>query len=216
MNVELLREGARAFGLELDDAAIERFGRYMAELVRWNRTINLTAITRPDQIVGKHFVDCLSLVPLLEPGERLLDIGSGAGLPGLVVALVRPDHAITTLDAVEKKVRFQRHVCRMLVLERVEVLHGRVEQLALQRSGAYNLVTSRAFRDIERFVQLAVPLVRPGGRLIAMTAGDGVAAEQLIDQLGARYGLEHLQSIRYRLPLGMGERALQVMRRNQL
>lgn len=213
MNAELLQQGAQSFGIELDHAMLERFKVYMHEMERWNRTINLTAITEPDQIVGKHFVDSLSMVPLLRQGERMLDIGSGAGFPGLVVAMVRPDVFVTTLDASQKKIHFQRHICRLLSLKQVKALHGRVEQLADQRLEGYDLVTSRAFRDPRRFVQLATQLVRPGGRLVAMTAGNDSGDKQVTEDLCACYNLEYSDTLQYCLPSGMGRRALLVMRR---
>lgn len=216
MNTELLLEGARGFGLELDATAIGRFRQFMAELQRWNRSINLTAITRPDEIVCKHFVDSLSIVPLLAPGERLLDIGSGAGLPGLAVAILRHDVTITSLDAVDKKVRFQRHICRLLGLRQVEVLHGRVEGLAVQQAEEYDVVTSRAFRDVGRFAQLAHRLVRPGGRLLAMLAGASHESSENVAAVCERYGLCRQQEEHYRLARGMGERNLLVLKRNQL
>lgn len=216
MNVALLQEGARGFGLELDAATVAQFEQFMAELRRWNRSINLTAITQPAEIVCKHFVDSLSLVSLLKDGERLLDIGSGAGLPGLAVAMVRHDLALTSVDAVEKKMRFQRHICRLLGLKQVEVLHGRVEQLAAQRGGQYDLVISRAFRNVSRFVQLAYPFVRCGGRLVAMVAGDADDATHEAGVVCGQCDLHHLETIHYRLPHGAGERNLVVFMRNQL
>lgn len=214
MNSALLREGVGAFGLTLDDRAVERFGLFMDELRRWNRAINLTAITKPDQIVIKHFVDSLSVVPQLGQGEHVLDVGSGAGLPGLAVAIVRDDLAITSLDAVDKKVRFQRHVSRLLGLGRVTVQHGRVEQVAVQHPGGYDTVVSRAFRDVDRFIVLAHQLVRPGGQLIAMLAGGVPQLSAKTEELCADLGMRHHKTEHYRLPRDMGERNLVIFQRN--
>lgn len=209
MNAELLCEGARIFGLDPGATEIEHFSLYLAELQRWNRSINLTAIHKADQIVIKHFIDSLSLVPLLEKGERLLDVGSGAGLPGLALAIMRKDLLVTSIDAVDKKVRFQRHLVRLLKLDQVTVLHERVEQLAKDQPGAYDVITSRAFRDIGRFARLVLQLLRPGGRIVAMVSGEACEVPDEVSELG----LEHLQTIRYELPHGMGSRALLVFRR---
>jgi len=216
MNSSLLRDGVGVFGLTLDDRAVERFGLFMDELRRWNRSVNLTAITKPNQIIVKHFIDSISILPQLEQGERILDVGSGAGLPGLAVAIVRDDLEITSLDAVDKKVRFQRHICRLLRLGLVTVQHGRVEQVAAQQPAHYDVVVSRAFRDVDRFIVLAHQLVRPGGRLIAMLAGGATQlsakTEELCDQIGLRcYKMEQ-----YRLPQDMGERNLVIFQRNHL
>jgi len=216
VNTALLLEGARQFGLELDDMAVERFSRYLSELKRWNRTVNLTAILQDDEIVAKHFVDSLSVVPFINQGSRLLDVGSGAGLPCLAIAIVRDDLAITSLDAVGKKVGFQRHICRMLKLDQVTVLHERLERLVSQQSQQYDLITSRAFSDIVTFVRATAGLLLPGGRLVAMVAGTyGVLSAELSD-LCAVYGLEHLQNHHYDLPRRMGERTLVVLGRKPL
>lgn len=216
MNVRLLHEGASAFGIGLDDQAVERLRQYMDELLRWNRSLNLTAITLPDEIVIKHFVDAMSIVPLLAPGERLLDVGSGAGLPGLVVAILRDDQPITSLDAIDKKIRFQRHVCRLLGLTQVEALHGRVEGLAEKRAGQFDLVTSRAFRDPLRFIQLAHRLVRPGGRLVAMVSSTLTTTGHDMEAFADEHGLQLVETRSYELPRQMGGRQLLVLSRNRL
>jgi 16S rRNA (guanine527-N7)-methyltransferase len=216
MNVKLLQEGARSLGVELSGQAVGRLEQYMGELLRWNRSINLTAITQPDEIIAKHFVDSMSIVPLLRPHEHLLDVGSGAGLPGLVVAMLRDDLPITSVDAVDKKVRFQRHICRLLTLDQVEAIHQRVERLAEQRPGQFDLVTSRAFRDPLRFMQLAHPLVRPGGRLVAMVANTGGIEEWNMEQCACDHGFRLLEMRSYELPRQLGARKLVVFGRNPL
>lgn len=216
MNVKLLQEGARSLGVELSDQAMGRLEQYMVELLRWNRSINLTAITQPDEIIAKHFVDSMSIVPLLRPHERLLDVGSGAGLPGLVVAMLRDEQPITSVDAVDKKVRFQRHVCRLLSLDQVEAIHQRVEQLAEQRPGQFDLVTSRAFRDPLRFMQLTHRLVRPGGRLVAMVANAGGIEEGHMERCACDHGFRLLEMRGYDLPRQMGARKLVIFGRNSL
>jgi 16S rRNA (guanine527-N7)-methyltransferase len=216
MNVKLLQEGARSLGVELSGQAVGRLEQYMGELLRWNRSINLTAITQSDEIIAKHFVDSMSIVPLLRPHEHLLDVGSGAGLPGLVVAMLRDDLPITSVDAVDKKVRFQRHICRLLTLDQVEAIHQRVERLAEQRPGQFDLVTSRAFRDPLRFMQLAHPLVRPGGRLVAMVANTGGIEEWNMEQCACDHGFRLLEMRSYELPRQLGTRKLVVFGRNPL
>ncbi|MFA6822606.1 MAG: 16S rRNA (guanine(527)-N(7))-methyltransferase RsmG [Geobacter sp.] len=216
MNVKLLQEGARSLGVELSGQAVGRLEQYMGELLRWNRSINLTAITQSDEIIAKHFVDSMSIVPLLRPHEHLLDVGSGAGLPGLVVAMLRDDLPITSVDAVDKKVRFQRHICRLLTLDQVEAIHQRVERLAEQRPGQFDLVTSRAFRDPLRFMQLAHPLVRPGGRLVAMVANTGGIEEWNMEQCACDHGFRLLEMRSYELPRQLGARKLVVFGRNPL
>ncbi|CAH2032710.1 16S rRNA (guanine(527)-N(7))-methyltransferase RsmG [Trichlorobacter ammonificans] len=210
MSRELLLEGAKGFGLELSERMLEQLTLFQVELKRWNRAFNLTALKNDEQIVIKHFIDSFSVVPLLGQEELVLDVGSGAGLPGIVAAILRGDLAITSLDAVDKKVRFQRHICRLLGLERVTAVHERVETHLEQNSGRYHVVTSRAFRDPLRFVQVAHQLIRPGGRLIAMVAGDGREYSAVVSVIEEQFALRHRATRHYRLPRGMGERSLVV------
>lgn len=213
MNASLLLEGARQFGIELDHMAVERFDCYLSELKRWNRKINLTSIVQDDQIIAKHFLDSLSIVPFINQSCSLLDVGSGAGLPCLAIAIVRDDLAITSLEAVGKKAGFQRHICRMLKLDHVTVMHERLERLMDQPSRRYDLITSRAFSDIVKFIRASAGLLLPGGRLVAMTAGGHGLLSSELSEACAMHGLEHQQSYHYELPRGMGGRDLVLLGR---
>nr|WP_307726569.1 16S rRNA (guanine(527)-N(7))-methyltransferase RsmG [Trichlorobacter sp.] len=185
----------------------------MQELLRWNKKINLTAITGRDEMTIKHLIDSLHLVPELRPGDRILDIGSGAGFPALVLAIVRPDCLISSIDAVGKKISFQKHISRLLKLTNLEPLHGRVEVLATDRAAEFDLVTSRAFSSLALFVQLATPLMAVTGRLISMRGADGEQdAHCLQESLGAS-GLRLEPTVSYRLPWKMGQRSLVIMRK---
>jgi 16S rRNA (guanine527-N7)-methyltransferase len=213
MNRELLNKAVAKLDLELTEQQYESCGLLLQELLRWNKKINLTAITGRDEMTIKHLIDSLHLVPQLRPGDRVLDIGSGAGFPALVLAIARPDCLITSIDAVGKKISFQKHICRLLKLTNLEPLHGRVELLATDRAGEFSLVTSRAFSSLDLFVELAAPLVSTAGRLISMRGADGEKeAKQQQDQIQlAGFTLE--PSIIYRLPHKMGERSLVTMRK---
>src|SRR6266852_6534678 len=119
-------EGLHQLGLELTEQQLEQFLRYRQELLDWNRRINLTAITDPGEVLIKHFLDSLSLLLVYDrPAVRLLDIGSGAGFPGLPLKLVRPQWRVTLLEATGKKVAYLRHMVETLQLEGVEAVHGR-------------------------------------------------------------------------------------------
>lgn len=211
MNRELLNKAVAKLHLELTEQQYEACGLLLQELLRWNKKINLTAITGRDEMTVKHLIDSLHLVPELKPGDRVLDIGSGAGFPALVLAIARPDCLVTSIDAVGKKISFQKHICRLLKLTNLEPLHGRVELLATDRAGGFSLVTSRAFSSLALFVQLAAPLVSTAGRLVSMRGADGEKeAKQHQDQIQlAGFALE--PSIIYRLPHKMGERSLVTM-----
>ena len=213
MNRELLNKAAAKLDLELTEQQYDACGVLLQELLRWNKKINLTAITGRDEMTIKHLIDSLHLVPQLRPDDRILDIGSGAGFPALVLAIARPDCLITSVDAVGKKISFQKHICRLLKLTNLEPLHGRVELLATDRAGEFSLVTSRAFSSLDLFVELAAPLVSTAGRLISMRGADGEKeAKQQQDQIQL-VGFTLEPSIIYRLPHKMGERSLVTMRK---
>jgi 16S rRNA (guanine527-N7)-methyltransferase len=169
-NLDLLAEGAKAFGLLLSDATLGAFDLYLGELVKWNRKINLTAIRAEREIVLKHFLDSLSVFPFLSGVSTLLDIGSGAGFPGIPLRLVKPGLSVTLVDAVLKKVDFQRHIIRSLKLQGIEAVHGRVEEGAIRmnREEKYGGAVSRAFADLGTFLGLAYPYLRTGGLAMAM------------------------------------------------
>ena len=122
-----LADGAAALDLALTAAQVECFERYAAELLDWNRRVNLTAITDPIDIVYKHFLDSLSLIPCcsFQTGDRLIDVGSGAGFPGLPIAIARPDLQLTLLEATRKKCDFLRHIIAALSLGNVSVVNAR-------------------------------------------------------------------------------------------
>lgn len=140
---------------------------YLALMQRWNRVYNLTAVRDPGQMLVLHLADCLALLPhlALPAGARLLDVGSGAGLPGIPVAVMRPDLEVVVCDAVQKKCAFLRQVAAELGLSRVRVVHARVEDL---EPPGFDCITSRAFSDLATLVGLTRHLLAPGGSWAAM------------------------------------------------
>ena len=167
-SLERLEAGARAVGVSLAPAEVARLGRYYDLLVTWSRRINLTRVTRPEEVVDRHFIDCLALAPRLAAGSTVLDVGSGAGFPGAVVAITRPDLLVTLCESIGKKVAFLRALVHQLGLS-CEVVDARSE--ALVRAGrTFGAVVSRAVSPVPRWTRDAAPLVTPGGQLFAMVA----------------------------------------------
>ena len=165
-----LARGLEAMGLTLAPEAQSALLDYLTLLQRWNRAYNLTAIKDPHAMVHRHLLDSLSVLPYLDeaPPGPLADVGSGAGLPGLPLALARPDRDVLLVDSVGKKVRFLRQVVRELGLgERVRAVQGRVEALA-DETGRFAVVTARAFAPLARIVRLAGHLLRADGCILAM------------------------------------------------
>lgn len=169
-NQKLLIQGAREFGVCLDEKALKAFDIYLKELLKWNQKINLTAIRSEKGIVLKHFLDSLSVKPYLPEQSSILDIGSGAGFPGIPLKIVRPALQMTLIDSVRKKVDFQRHVIRMLGLRGTEVIHGRAQdrEIVQNLGGRFDITLSRAFSDLRTFLVLSFPFLKGGGTAIAM------------------------------------------------
>ena len=214
MNRNLLQHSVENFGVLLTDAQLDACALLVSELQRWNKRINLTAIQSGDEITIKHLVDSLRLVPLLAKESRVLDIGSGGGFPALPLAIIRPDLIITSIDAVGKKISFQRHIIRQLKLDSCEALHGRVEALAKSRPKDYDFITSRAFSNFSLFLKLASPLVCDSGKIIAMRGPDNEHELEAHGEILKTAGFEFEEAIRYNLPQNMGQRYLIVGRKS--
>jgi 16S rRNA (guanine527-N7)-methyltransferase len=149
---------------ELPDGAREQLIQLVELLAKWNQAYNLTAVREPEGMVERHILDSLAVLPWLDADQPTLDIGTGAGLPGLVLAIARPDQAFTLLDANSKKTRFVKQAVLELKLARVEVVQARVEQYR----SPFPRVISRAFSALPAMIESAGHLVAPGGRLLAM------------------------------------------------
>ena len=165
-----LRRDAAALGLALPDGVLERLGAYLALLRKWNAAYNLTAIRDTAQMRVQHLADCLAVIAPLrrqvgDGAQRILDVGSGGGLPGVVLAAASSVWDVSCVDTVGKKAAFVRQVAGELALPNLHALHARVES----RPGpAFDVITSRAFASLPDFVRLTRPLLAPGGVWMAM------------------------------------------------
>lgn len=159
-------------GAELTTAKAEQFDKYCALLVEWNKVMNLTAIVDPDEVAVKHFADSLTLLPYLDrAGTRsLIDVGTGAGFPGLPLKIMRPELEVTLLDSLEKRVRFLNAVIGELGLSGIRTIHARAEDAGRDRKlrGQFDAATARAVAPMNVLCEFCLPFVRPGGRFLAM------------------------------------------------
>jgi 16S rRNA (guanine527-N7)-methyltransferase len=184
--------GVQQLGLQLTERQEEQFLLFRQELLDWNTRMNLTAIVDPEEVLIKHFLDSLSLLALYTQDQaRVIDIGTGAGFPGLPLKIVRPDWHVTLLEATGKRVTFVRHMLDCLELEHIEVVQGRAEDLARNPDyrGCYDLVTARAVAAFSTLLEYCAPYCRVGGAILLPKKGQ--LAEELergkraAQQLGA-------------------------------
>ena len=175
--LDALRAGAHEFALTLTAEQEARFTRLLALLEQRNRTMNLTAITDPVEVARKHFVDSLSVETVWQPGpaERGIDIGTGAGFPGLPLAIRYPHLPLVLNDGTRKKVEFLREAAEVLTLRAVQPVWARAEELGRNPGyrGGFSVVFARAVAHLAELAEYALPLLRPGGRLIAMKGPSG-------------------------------------------
>jgi len=204
---QLLTDGVGELGLQLSDAQLGKLLDYVALLAKWNAVYNLTAIRDPRQMLIQHILDSLSIVPhLVQRNPRtVLDVGSGGGLPGIVLAIVRPDWGVTVNDIVHKKTAFQAQAKAELGLTNLSVVTGRVETLrpGAEVSAKFDVIVSRAFAELADFVTLARHLVAEQGAILAMK---GVRPDDEIERLPAGAHVE--QIIRLDVPFLDAERHL--------
>ena len=202
-----LLEAARALGLWLPPEQLDRLLHFRTALLRWNRVYNLTALRDPEQVLVQHLFDCLSIIPALRRHEseqrldgdapaffRVLDVGSGAGLPGLVIALLQPNWRVTCVDTVAKKCAFMRQMAGELHLPHLDVVHARVEDLPGPGSGGVgqDLITCRAFSSLGDLVTLSRHLLLTGGVWVAMK---GQRPDDEIAALPAGIDVFHVEQV---------------------
>ena len=201
----LLVEGSLALGVALDAVAVRKIGIYLDELRAWTQAA-VRLVSRSDArfLIRKHFLDSLAVLPLVARGARVVDLGSGAGFPGLVLALAEPSLAVTLIEARRKKVSFLRQVVRATQAQNVRAICGRAESLGADEAfrGNFDVAVTRATWAIADFLALAAPFLSPGGLALAMK---GPAVERELVELareglagGFRLGRRHS----YTLPLG--------------
>ena len=201
--MRFLQEGCKALGLMLSSTHLAAFQRYYRELASWNLRFNLTTITGYEEVQCKHFLDslsCLLALPQGGQGGRIpdaiplqlspgflwcLDVGSGAGFPGVPLKILLPEAKMALIEATRKKVEFLRHLVRVLGLERIEVLHGRAEDIAHmpEHRERYDFVVARAVANLSVLAEYCLPFCRVGGRMVAQK-GD-VAQEEARSAKGA-------------------------------
>lgn len=198
---EILRDGFDKLELPLDETALGRFRRYAELLTEKNAVMNLTAIEGEEDTARLHFLDCAALLRLGElRGKSLIDVGTGAGFPGLVLKIACPELELTLLDSLDKRIGFLRECCETLELDGVRCVHARAEEAPADFRGAFDAASSRAVARLRVLCELCLPLVKKGGVFLAMKGPDcreeAEEARDAIRLLGGR--LEKIWT--YRIP----------------
>ena len=196
--------GLAQLGLTPPPQAAAQLAQYGQLLLEQNQVMNLTAITDPDQVVDLHFLDCAALLTIGEDfhGKTLIDVGTGAGFPGLPLKILEPSLSVTLLDSLGKRVNWLASICEALSLDKVSCLHARAEEQALEagfRDG-FDLAVSRAVASLELLSELCLPYVKVGGKFLAMKSVDSGAETEGAARAIAKLGGRLLPRVDYTIP----------------
>jgi 16S rRNA (guanine527-N7)-methyltransferase len=204
---DTLCRGSRQMGILLTPSQVDQMACHAAQLEKWNRRINLTAITEPGAMARKHFLDAIAIYPYIDgKAKRLLDMGSGGGFPGLPLKLLNPDIQMVLLDASQKKINFLKHVIRLLEIGGIQAIHGRVEAVINEPHGwrgRFDGVLARGFAALDILSGLALPLLAGNGAIYALK-GPG-AGKEITRDLEKRFDVQHHE---YLLPFEGEHRCL--------
>jgi len=211
---ELLLRGADALGIALSQTQIENFLSYIDLILFWNSKFNLTAIRGTPLIVRHHFIDSLAIARFTGPGKRLMDIGSGAGFPGIPLKIIFPDKEIILVDSQRKKINFMREVVRVLNLKGIEVIEARAEELNSSKNGLFDETVARAFGSLDQFLQISAGLLTLGGQGLFMSGPKGPTAYTYIKDKCIEEGFIKSRIESYHLPIGNEQRTLLIFSKN--
>lgn len=160
--------------IDIEKEKIEKFYKYMNILLEWNKNINLTAITNPEEIILKHFIDSLTIEKYINRSESIIDIGTGAGFPGIPLKIFREDITVTLVDSLNKRIKFLEYVIDKLNLKNIQAIHGRAEELGKNKNyrEKYDIATSRAVANLSTLSEYLIPFIKINGRCICMKGPD--------------------------------------------
>lgn len=169
-----LMEKAKAINIEMNNEQAEKFYKYMKLLIEWNEKINLTAITEENEIILKHFIDSLTVLKYINQTDRIIDVGTGAGFPGIPIAIMMPNTKITLLDSLNKRINFLNDVIKELDLKNIETIHSRSEDCEkdISKRENYDIAIARAVANLTTLSEYLLPFVKIGGKMICMKGSE--------------------------------------------
>lgn len=211
---QLILQGTGALGISLSPKQLGQFIAYLDLIQLWNSKFNLTAIRSTPLIIRHHFIDSLAIARFTNPDSRLVDIGSGAGFPGIPLKIIFPDKEITLVDSQRKKTTFMREVVRDLELKGIEVSNTRAEQIKPPHGSQYTEAVARAFGSLDQFLRISADLLAPGGRSLFMSGPKGPNAFTNINGKSFELGFVQSQIENYLLPIGEERRTLLIFSKN--
>ena len=179
--IEIMQEKLKKLEIHFSMEQTEQFFEYMKLLIDWNEKINLTAITEPEEIITKHFIDSLTILKYIKNDYKVVDVGTGAGFPGIPLCIMNPTIKMTLVDSLNKRLIFLQEVVNKLKLKNIEIVHGRAEELGqnIKYRETFDIATSRAVANLSTLSEYLIPLVKINGKIISMKASN---AKQEIDE----------------------------------
>ncbi len=211
--VQVLRDGLKELSINMDDNILESFYNYTAELLEWNKKIDLTSITSMEEVAIKHFIDSLFPAKFIKNGAFLMDIGTGGGFPGIPLKIYRPDIKVLLLETSEKKLIFLKHIIRTLGLKHITPINQRAEDKGFRSimKETLDVVISRAFTNFRDFFDVARLYVNRGGSVIGMLGREWESALKEAEALIRTNGFVIKKTECFELPRNMGSRAIVVL-----
>lgn len=212
-----MKENEKYFDFHFSVEQLEQFFAYMNLLIEWNKKMNLTAIVEPNEIILKHFIDSITILKEIDNNSKIIDVGTGAGFPGVPLSIMNPTLKITLADSLNKRLIFLQEVVNQLGLKNIEIIHARAEELGKNKKYRENfdVATSRAVANLSTLSEYLIPLVKVGGKIISMKAGGAQeeieAAKKAIKILGGKIeGIEE-----FKLPQTEIERTIILIKKEE-
>ena len=215
---QLISKGADGLGIGLSSAQLEKLACHAAELLKWNKKFNLTRISSPAEMAIKHYVDSLACVPHISDAANVLDIGSGGGFPGILVAVAAKPGKVLMIDSVRKKISFLQHAIRLMGLDNCQARHIRAQELKTRKDYGefFDIIVCRALAGIDHIIELALPLLKDGGTVIALKGRAGLTEKECRQHFGREDAAQRsvtIRTVKYRLPVLNAQRNLVLIKR---